>query len=56
MISRAERMYEEFINARPVLQQWILKFKETLESQDHHLIRDNRTKFGEVLDELENQL
>lgn len=56
MISRAERMYEEFINARPVLQQWILKFKETLESQDHHLIRDNLTKFGEVLDELENQL
>jgi molecular chaperone HscC len=56
LLTRAERMYEEYLDARPVIQHWILTFKATLESQDLHVIREHRLKFGEALDQLECQL
>jgi molecular chaperone HscC len=53
LMARAERLYEEYVDARGQLQQWIANFRSVLESQDDHLIREHRRQFGEALDALE---
>ncbi|MBT2118078.1 molecular chaperone HscC [Dyella sp. LX-66] len=56
MLARAERLYEEYVQARDQLQHWIARFRSILESQDEQMIRDHRRHFGEALDTLEASL
>jgi molecular chaperone HscC len=53
VIARAERLYEELLQYRPQLQEWILHFRSALETQDEHLIRERRQRFAEALDAVE---
>lgn len=53
VLARAERLYEEFLHERNQLQQWILHFRATLDSQDVALIADHRGQLVEALDALE---
>jgi molecular chaperone HscC len=53
MLARAERLYEEYVQAREQLQHWIARFRSVLESQDEQLIREHRRHFAEALDSLE---
>lgn len=55
MLARAERLYEEYIAARVQLQQWIARFRNVLDTQDEHLIREHRRQLSEALDTLEAQ-
>ena len=52
LITRAERIYEELVDMRPTLQEWIARFRNTLESQDPALIEQDRRQFNAALDEL----
>lgn len=56
LLARAERLFEEHLAARQVLQQWIGQFRQTLESQDERLIQEHRQNFSNALDSLEAQL
>jgi molecular chaperone HscC len=56
LLARAERLFEEHLTARQVLQQWIGQFRQTLESQDERVIDDHRKQFSGALDSLEAQL
>jgi len=56
MLARAERLYEEYVQARDQLQHWIARFRSILESQDEQMIREHRRHFGEALDTLEASL
>ncbi|HTV83799.1 MAG TPA: molecular chaperone HscC [Dyella sp.] len=56
LLARAERLYEEFLSARQVLQQWIGQFRQTLESQNEKTIGEHRDNFRQALDALEAQL
>ncbi|GLQ96106.1 molecular chaperone HscC [Dyella mobilis] len=56
LLARAERLFEEHLTSRQVLQQWIGQFRQTLESQDERLIQNHRQQFGSALDSLETQL
>lgn len=56
LIARAERIYEEHLQARDAVQQWIVQFRQSLESQDEHTIREHRHNFAQALDQLERQL
>jgi len=56
LLARAERLFEEHLTARQVLQQWIGQFRQTLESQDERLIQGHRQQFSSALDSLEAQL
>ncbi len=56
LLARAERMYEEHLDARPLLQQWIMQFRQSLESQDERMIGEHRHNFVRAMDELEEQL
>ncbi|HEX7816684.1 molecular chaperone HscC [Dyella sp.] len=53
LLARAERLYEEHIQARDQLQDWIMRFRSALESQDDMLIRDHYREFGRAMDMLE---
>lgn len=53
LIARAERLYEEHIQARAQLQEWIARFRSILESQDDMSIREHHREFGRALDALE---
>ncbi|WP_049622145.1 molecular chaperone HscC [Frateuria defendens] len=53
LLARAERLYEEHIQARDQLQNWIARFRSALETQDDILIREHRREFGQALDLLE---
>jgi molecular chaperone HscC len=53
LLARAERLYEEFVHARAQLQEWIVRFRSTLESQDEQIIREHRLRLGEALDAFE---
>lgn len=54
VLARAERLYEEHLLAREQLQDWILRFRAALESQDDAVIREHRREFGHALDTLES--
>jgi molecular chaperone HscC len=56
MLARAERLYEEYVQAREQLQHWIVRFRAILDSQDEQLIREHRRHFAEALDSLEASL
>lgn len=56
LLARAERLFEEHIAARQVLQRWIGQFRQTLETQDDRLIHEHQQSFGQALDSLEAQL
>jgi molecular chaperone HscC len=56
LLARAERLFEEHLAARQILQQWIGQFRQTLESQDERLIQEHRQNFSSALDSLEAQL
>ncbi|GLQ90295.1 molecular chaperone HscC [Dyella flagellata] len=56
LLARAERLFEEYLSARQVLQQWIGHFRQVLESQDERLIQEHRKTFSDALDSLETQL
>jgi len=56
LLARAERLYEEHLQARDTVQQWIAQFRQSLETQDEHLIREHRGHFSTALDQLERQL
>ena len=56
VLARAERLYEEHLQARDTVQQWIAQFRQSLETQDEHLIREHRGHFSTALDQLERQL
>lgn len=53
MLARAERLYEEHLLARDQVQEWIMRFRAALESQDEDAIREHRREFGRALDTLE---
>jgi len=55
LLARAERLYEEFLAARPHLQHWIAVFRTELESQDLARIADCRKLLSNELDGLEAQ-
>lgn len=56
LLSRAERMYEEYLHERDRLQEWIVHFRSALESQDNSLIARQRVQFAEALDMLESSM
>lgn len=56
LLARAERMFEENLAARELLQQWIVQFRLSLESQDDQVIHEHRANFSRALDQLEAQL
>lgn len=53
VLSRAERLYEEYLHARAQVQAWIAQFRAVLETQDELLIREHRLELGRALDSLE---
>ena len=55
LLARAERLFEENLASRQLLQQWIVQFRQSLESQDEQVIREQRASFGQALDQLEAQ-
>ncbi|MFZ5637709.1 MAG: Hsp70 family protein [Pseudomonadota bacterium] len=55
VLARAERLYEEFLHERERLQEWIMHFRATLDTQDTTLIARQRDQFAEALDALEAQ-
>ena len=56
LLTRAERMYEEYLHERDRLQEWIGHFRSALESQDNSLIARQRVQFAEALDMLETSM
>ena len=56
LLTRAERMYEEYLHERDRLQEWIVHFRSALESQDNALIARQRVQFAEALDMLETSM
>lgn len=53
LLTRAERIYEEYVAMRPTLQEWIAHFRGTLETQDLALIEKDRQRFSTAMDEVE---
>ena len=53
VLTRAERMYEEYLHERERLQEWILHFRSALDTQDNTLIAKQRQAFADALDQLE---
>lgn len=53
LMARTERVYEEYIDARSMVQQWLAQFREVLESQDLQRIERHREELAQALDELE---
>lgn len=53
LMARSERVYEEYIDARHLVQQWMVQFREVLESQDLQRIERHRHELAQALDELE---
>ncbi|WP_158754203.1 molecular chaperone HscC [Dyella sp. S184] len=56
LLARAERLFEENLSARQLLQQWIVQFRQSVDSQDEQVIQEHRTRFGQALDQLDAQL
>jgi molecular chaperone HscC len=55
VLARAERLYEERLDDRPLLQQWIASFRAILDSQDVARIGKHRLEFDEGLRRLEDR-
>ncbi len=55
LLARAERLYEEYLDAREQLQDWIMHFRAALESQDESLIREHRQQLDLALTALESR-
>lgn len=53
LLARAARLYEELIDYREMLQNWILQFEQILDKQDNELIIEARKEFSSNLDHLE---
>jgi molecular chaperone HscC len=53
VLARAERMYEEHIDQRERILDWIVTFQSSLDSQDLRLAQDQRRQLNEALDALE---
>ena len=53
VIARIERLYEEFLDLRPMLQDWLLRFTAVIERQDRDLIARSRVDLQRALDEVE---
>lgn len=53
LLARAERVYEEYIHDRPDVQQWIVLFRQALETQDLRLVKEHREALRERLDGVE---
>jgi len=53
VLARAERLYEEYIDQRAMLQEWIGRFRGVLESQDTELVTDHRRQLHDALDAVE---
>lgn len=54
LLARAARLYEELIDYREMLQNWILQFEQIPDKQDNELIIEARKEFSSNLDHLEN--
>lgn len=55
VLARAERLYEEFLHERSQLQDWIMRFRAILDTQDVAQIAHHRSQLVEALDALEAQ-
>lgn len=55
LLARAERQYQEQIHARDMIQDWIVSFRTTLESQDLREIEKVSAALAAALDELESR-
>lgn len=55
VLARAERLYEEFLHERSQLQDWIMRFRAVLDTQDVAQIAHHRSQLVEALDALEAQ-
>jgi molecular chaperone HscC len=53
LLARAERAYEELLEHRDMLQNWIANFRSVLDSQDERIIGGHRNDLARALDELE---
>ncbi len=54
LLARAERVYEEYIHDRPDVQQWIVLFRQALETQDLRVVKEHREALRERLDGVES--
>lgn len=55
VIARIERLYEEHLELRALLQDWLGRFMGVIERQDRDHIARSRAELGRALDELEAQ-
>lgn len=53
LLARTERIYEEYIDARQLVQHWLAQFRDALDSQDLQRIARHREELEQALDELE---
>ena len=53
VIARTERLYEELIHHRELLQSWLSNFRHVLESQNTSVVERQRHELAEALDALE---
>jgi molecular chaperone HscC len=54
-LARAERVYAERLALRHDIEEMITRFRSTIESQDDQRIRSERTRFEQVLDQVESE-
>ena len=55
LLARAERIYEEHLDARESLQTWIVQFRHVLNGQDELTIREHRRLLSQALDQVESR-
>lgn len=53
IIARCERLYEELLQSRPMLQEWLANFLGVVERQDLDAIARHRGELSKALDQLE---
>ena len=54
-IARIERLYEERLDQRPMLHDWLARFTAVVEGQDRVRIERDRAELERALDQLEAQ-
>lgn len=54
LIARIERLYEESLEHRAMLQEWLSRFMGVIEAQDRALIERHRAQLSQALDEFES--
>ncbi|MFN4162680.1 MAG: molecular chaperone HscC, partial [Stenotrophomonas sp.] len=52
-VARAERLYEEYLDQRDLLQSWLAQFRHALDSQDIKRIDQHRSELSAAMDALE---